>query len=32
MNLDELPTREVAKDMMAMISPIYDTTYVAKWL
>lgn len=32
MNLDELPTREVAKDMMAMISPIYDKSYVAKWL
>lgn len=32
MNLDELPTREVAKDMMTMISHIYDKSYIAKWL
>lgn len=32
MNLDEFPTRETAKDMMSMISPIYDRSYVGKWI
>ena len=32
MNLDELPTREIAQDMMQMISPIYEKSYVGKWI
>lgn len=31
-DLENFPTRETAKDMMGMISPIYDKAYVAKWL
>lgn len=32
MDLENFPTREMAKDMMGMISPIYDNSYVAKWI
>lgn len=31
-NLEEFPTNPVAKEMMAMISPIYDKSYVGKWI
>lgn len=31
-DLENFPTRETAKDMMTMISPIYDESYVAKWI
>lgn len=29
-DLENFPTRELAKDMMSMISPIYDNSYVGK--
>ena len=32
MNLENFPTRETARDMMTMISPIYDRSYVGKWI
>ena len=32
MALENFPTRETARDMMEMVSPIYDRSYVAKWL
>ncbi len=32
MDLENFPTRELAKDMMSMISPIYDDSYVGKWI
>ena len=32
MNLENFPTRETARDMMGMISPIYDRSYVGKWI
>lgn len=32
MNLENFPTREMAKDMMSMISPIYEKSYVGKWI
>lgn len=32
MDLENFPTRETAKDMMSMISPIYDRSYVGKWI
>lgn len=32
MDLENFPTRETAKDMLGMISPIYDRSYVAKWI
>ena len=32
MDLSNFPTNEMAKDIMAMVSPIYDEAYVAKWL
>lgn len=28
MDLENFPTRETAKDMLSMISPIYDRSYV----
>lgn len=31
-DLENFPTRETARDMMNMISPIYDEAYVAKWI
>ena len=31
-DLENFPTRELAKDMMSMISPIYDNSYVGKWI
>ena len=30
MDLENFPTRETAKDMLSMISPIYDRSYVGK--
>lgn len=32
MDLDNFPTRPTARDMMEMISPIYEKSYVAKWV
>lgn len=32
MDLENFPTRETAKDMLSMISPIYDRSYVGKWI
>lgn len=32
MDLENFPTREAARDMMEMVSPIYERSYVAKWL
>lgn len=32
MDLENFPTREMARDMMSMISPIYDRSYVGKWI
>lgn len=32
MDLENFPTRPTARDMMDMISPIYDRSYVAKWI
>lgn len=32
MDLENFPTNETAKDMMSMVSPVYDRSYVAKWL
>lgn len=32
MDLENFPTTEMANEMMGMISPIYDDSYVAKWL
>ena len=32
MDLDNFPTRPTARDMMDMISPIYDRSYVGKWI
>ena len=32
MDLENFPTRETAKDMLSMISPIYARSYVGKWL
>lgn len=32
MDLENFPTRETARDMMGMISPIYDDSYVGKWI
>lgn len=29
---ENFPTRETAKDMLSMISPIYDRSYVGKWI
>lgn len=31
-DLENFPTRELARDMMSMISPIYDNSYVGKWI
>ena len=31
-DLENFPTRELARDMMGMISPIYDNSYVGKWI
>lgn len=31
-NLDEFPVREAARDMLGMVSPIYDQSYVGKWM
>lgn len=31
-DLESFPTRELARDMMGMISPIYDNSYVGKWI
>ncbi len=31
-DLERFPTRKTALEMMDMISPIYDTSYVGKWL
>lgn len=31
-DLDHFPTNETALDMMSMISPIYDRSYVGKWI
>ena len=31
-DLDNFPTRRAAKEMMSMISPIYNRSYVAKWI
>lgn len=31
-DLDNFPTRRAAKEMMEMISPIYDSSYVMKWI
>lgn len=32
MDLENFPTRESAKDMLSMVSPIYDRSYVGKWI
>lgn len=32
LDLENFPTRELARDMMSMISPIYDNSYVGKWI
>lgn len=32
MDLENFPTREAAKDMLSMVSPIYDESYVGKWI
>jgi hypothetical protein len=32
MDLENFPTNEVAKDMLTMVSPIYDESYVGKWI
>jgi hypothetical protein len=32
MDLENFPTRETARDMMSMISPIYEKSYVGKWI
>lgn len=32
MDLENFPTRPTARDMMEMISPIYEKSYVAKWI
>lgn len=32
MDLENFPTRKMARDMMSMISPIYDQSYVGKWI
>ena len=32
MDLENFPTRPTARDMMGMISPIYEKSYVAKWI
>lgn len=31
-DIDNFPTNETAKDMMDMVSPIYDKAYVGKWI
>lgn len=31
-DLENFPTRELARDMMGRISPIYDNSYVGKWI
>ena len=31
-DIENFPTRAMAKDMMSMISPIYDRSYVGKWI
>lgn len=31
-DIEHFPTRRAAKEMMAMISPIYDHSYVMKWI
>lgn len=31
-NLEQFPTNETAKKMMRAVSPIYDRSYVAKWM
>ena len=31
-DLENFPTRELARDMIGMISPIYDNSYVGKWI
>lgn len=31
-NLEEFPTNETAKQMISRVSPIYDKSYVGKWL
>lgn len=30
--INEFPTSETAKDMMSMVSPIYEKSYVGKWI
>ena len=32
MDLENFPTRPTAKDMLSMVSPIYDQSYVGKWI
>ena len=32
MNLENFPTSPAAKRMMKTVSPIYDKSYVAKWI
>lgn len=32
MDIEKFPTNETAKDMMSMVSPVYEKSYVAKWL
>lgn len=31
-DIENFPTREMAKDMLSMVSPIYDESYVGKWI
>ena len=31
-DIDNFPTNEIAKDMLSMVSPIYDKAYVGIWL